>query len=152
MKYLSRRSFVWRAGRILFGIAGASVYSRIGITYAANPPTGDGGTDRAGTSCGNAGYECSGSCATLGAVALNWVRCCYVHMNWQCCTYTDHCASADSIGIASCRGSFEMSQPQWCGNAASAYVCTSIGCSGSYGTYSECASACTGNQYGTLKR
>ncbi len=144
----SRRSFLAKVTRVVFGLAGVSMASRIPLVGA--PAYQSSGWDL----CGMAGVKCdTGNCSSTGtSKGSNWKACCQNGNCWKCCTYTDYCSNAvppNAIGCTSHLGQVNGTRCDggatvWCGNAGSNYWCTKVSCSSTtHTTQSGCASNCS---------
>jgi hypothetical protein len=134
---LSRRSFFSLATRQLIGVAGVTVASEF-LPFMTN-------TAYAQTTCALHGYVCDTTTSCRGGTAgSHWMQCCEIGCNiWQCCTYTDYCGTRLGTWPAGCTGTIP-SGTSWCGSAPGAYICTTVGCTGTtYSTYASCDQACS---------
>ncbi len=137
----SRRSFVSRLTRFVFGAAGVTIASRAFVqqrpAFAAGP---------AWDQCGLKGYLCgTGNCTSKGATSgSSWSKCCKEPTCnvWVYCSYYDFCGAAAPVPAqAGCDGGIPANTPSWCGAAPNnVYWCTSISCgSGNYPTEAACS-------------
>lgn len=116
---LTRRGFFSMATRKLVGLTGVALGVQM-LPYLAE-------VARADNYCGLHGTLCGGAC-TAPTQGIFWVACCPTDtcpVSYTFCTYTDYCAANP---IAGCVGSGHT----WCNPDTLAYVCTMVGCAGTY--------------------
>ncbi len=167
-RYSSRRSFLSKSSRVVFGLFGVALAGKQAVFGSSSPL--DVSLDKQiksgkvapkfggfGKYCGLHGYVCGyGSCNT-GVVGSGptrqWNACCEVPdpvlqcWVWQCCTYVDQCTTdlswqPDPNDPCDSKGTQAVGIA-WCGTGGgSRYVCTIVSCSGNAATEAQCS--CSG--------
>lgn len=139
---LSRRAFLSAVTRRLIGLTGIAVATEVlpFLVPAAQAQQHD-------PDCGLHGPKCdTGNCTKVGAEPMSrWVACCPKAVGctqkWQCCTYTDWCATTPRpYTPTNCVGPAQ-SGTSWCSVPVPHYWCTTSTCAGAFPT-SSCGSTC----------
>jgi len=140
MPHPSRRSFLSKTTRYLFGLAGASLVSQAPVFErkvahaAAVHPTF--------AYCGGNGVECSSTCKITGQVSGGyWEACCQDTTSncWVRVRYRDYCVNSipNPDPRASCH-TFSSGGGNWC---AAEYSCTVLEIKGTYSSSTNCNNA-----------
>ncbi|MBI1916758.1 MAG: hypothetical protein HYS12_18790 [Planctomycetes bacterium] len=143
-RHESRRSFLSRATRALFALAGVGLAARV-LPFAPGPATASGGASGAADEtwawCGLHGYLCEGGCdpkknpnskraADKPGIGAWWLACCKNPKGkWQCIHYADYCGRRGPDWEKNCKG-FKPSGQLWCGigpdRVPGRYICTKV--------------------------
>jgi hypothetical protein len=140
---LSRRAFVSMVTRKVVGLTGIALAAEV-LPFMA--PVAH--AQVSNPDCGLHGPKCNtGNCTNSGAQPVNrWVQCCPklvkpCTQKYQCCTYTDWCATTPRpYNPSGCSGPGQ-SGTRWCSLFITNYWCTTVSCSGAYGDTS-CGNLC----------
>ena len=139
---LSRRAFVSAMTRKLIGLTGIALAAEVMpfMVPRSHAQVEDPYCGLHGPLCG------TGNCHNTGAQAVNrWVACCPKLVppciqKYQCCTYTDWCATTDRPYTPNGCGPAQ-SGTLWCSIFITKYWCTSVSCSGAY-VSDNCGNTC----------
>jgi hypothetical protein len=132
---ISRRSFLTRASRTLFTVAGVTIAGRA-LLYKVAPLNAQESSDW--QNCGLHGYLCNDQCTggSLGdnPIGKSWVQCCQHPTScefWYCCYYSDRCGTLPPNYPVGCSGAIPAGTT-WCATASGVplgdYICTVVSC------------------------
>jgi hypothetical protein len=141
-RHESRRSFLSRATRVLFALAGVELASHV-TPFSPGPTAAQGaGAAEPWTWCGLHGYTCEGNCDPTkngnngkkppdGPNTGSWWLACCQNPNgkWQCIHYADYCGTNGPDWGKDCKG-HRPSGSLWCGfgmdRPPGGYICTDV--------------------------
>ncbi len=152
----SRRAFLSRVSRGLFGLVGVAIAASAPLFTAgcgSEPTTEEEAKRDKWKGCGLHGYLCAGNCdpnANGNSGALGnpsspvyaWYACCKDDQGqWHCCTYADFCGTQGTNWGQNCPGN-APSGPSWCGGGSGTYICTAVSCAAAGSSQAACQANC----------